>query len=75
DRGGSFGIGLAIVAAVAESHGGTVLLERPEGGSGARFVVRLPELAETGDAGDAGAAQAGSAGYPAAVTSASVNPS
>jgi two-component system, OmpR family, sensor kinase len=40
DRGGSFGLGLAIVRAVAESHGGSVTLEdaRP----GARFVVRLP---------------------------------
>jgi two-component system OmpR family sensor kinase len=56
DRGGSFGLGLAIVRAVAESHGGSVALEVPErdgwaGGStrgglgtcsGARFVVRLP---------------------------------
>ncbi len=44
DRGGSFGLGLAIVRAVAESHGGSVALEqtRPHG---ARFVVRLP-LAE-----------------------------
>jgi len=41
DRGGSAGLGLAIVRAVAESHGGTVELEAPEG-SGARFVVRLP---------------------------------
>jgi two-component system, OmpR family, sensor kinase len=45
DRGGSFGLGLAIVRAVAESHGGTVTLQRTdrEGAStGARFVVRLP---------------------------------
>jgi two-component system, OmpR family, sensor kinase len=42
DRGGSFGLGLAIVHAVAESHGGTVTLESvlPHG---ARFVVCLPE--------------------------------
>jgi two-component system, OmpR family, sensor kinase len=41
DRGGSFGLGLAIVSAVAASHGGSVTLDRnaPEG---ARFVVRLP---------------------------------
>ena len=42
DRGGSFGLGLAIVLAVAQSHGGTVTLEAVEEGSGARFVVRLP---------------------------------
>ena len=42
DRGGSFGLGLAIVRAVAESHGGTVALRRAKRGSGARFVVRLP---------------------------------
>jgi signal transduction histidine kinase len=40
DHGGSAGLGLSIVRAVAESHGGTVTLadRRP----GARFVVRLP---------------------------------
>jgi signal transduction histidine kinase len=43
DRGGSFGLGLAIVKAVAESHGGTVALEPTEAGTGARFIVRLPE--------------------------------
>jgi two-component system, OmpR family, sensor kinase len=45
DRGGSFGLGLAIVRAVAESHGGTVTLEPTHPGaerSGARFVVTLP---------------------------------
>ncbi len=42
DRGGSFGLGLAIVRAVAESHGGTVRLEGRAGASGARFVVTLP---------------------------------
>ncbi|MGO9959192.1 MAG: ATP-binding protein, partial [Solirubrobacteraceae bacterium] len=35
------GLGLAIVREVAESHGGTVMLERPASGHGARFVVRL----------------------------------
>jgi two-component system, OmpR family, sensor kinase len=41
DRGGSFGLGLAIVRAVAESHGGSVNLENHDP-HGARFVVRLP---------------------------------
>ena len=50
DRGGSSGLGLAIVRAVAESHGGTVTLEKPAPEEGANFVVRLP-LAPTG-AGD-----------------------
>jgi two-component system, OmpR family, sensor kinase len=42
DRGGSFGLGLSIVRAVAEQHGGSVVLA-PTGG-GARFVVTLPEM-------------------------------
>ena len=46
DRGGSFGLGLAIVRAVAESHGGSVTIEptgeRDGAPYGARFVVRLP---------------------------------
>ncbi|HEY2767861.1 MAG TPA: HAMP domain-containing sensor histidine kinase [Solirubrobacteraceae bacterium] len=49
DRGGSFGLGLAIVRAVAESHGGSVTLERTrrEGVEhGARFVVQLPLAGE-----------------------------
>jgi two-component system, OmpR family, sensor kinase len=35
------GLGLSIVRAVAESHGGSVTLERTASGTGARFVVRL----------------------------------
>jgi two-component system OmpR family sensor kinase len=50
DRGGSFGLGLAIVRAVAESHGGSVTVEptgqRDGAPYGARFVVRLPAQAE-----------------------------
>jgi two-component system, OmpR family, sensor kinase len=40
DRGSSSGLGLSIVRAVAESHGGSVVLEDAD--PGARFVVRLP---------------------------------
>ncbi len=42
DRGGSSGLGLSIVRAVAETHGGTVTLQEATTGHGARFVVRLP---------------------------------
>jgi signal transduction histidine kinase len=40
DRGGSFGLGLAIVYAVAQAHSGTVSASLGASG-GARFVVRL----------------------------------
>jgi signal transduction histidine kinase len=46
DRSGSSGLGLSIVRAVARSHSGTVSLEEPLDGRGARFVVRLPARAE-----------------------------
>jgi signal transduction histidine kinase len=49
--GGSFGLGLAIVRAVAESHGGSVALEQTHPGAespGARFVVTLPALSGGG---------------------------
>jgi signal transduction histidine kinase len=36
------GLGLSIVRAVAEAHGGSVALESAHPGHGARFVVRLP---------------------------------
>jgi two-component system, OmpR family, sensor kinase len=42
DRSGSSGLGLSIVRAVAGSHSGTVELEEPLDGRGARFVVRFP---------------------------------
>jgi two-component system, OmpR family, sensor kinase len=45
DRGSSSGLGLSIVRAVAESHGGSVTLE--DAGPGARFVVRLPRAETT----------------------------
>ena len=41
DRGGSSGLGLSIVRAVAETHGGSVRLETASSG-GARFVAELP---------------------------------
>ena len=41
DGGRSFGLGLSIVQAVAQAHGGTVRLETPADG-GTRFVVELP---------------------------------
>jgi two-component system OmpR family sensor kinase len=47
DRSGSSGLGLAIVRAVAESHHGTVTLEDPLDGRGARFVVRFPSETST----------------------------
>ncbi len=43
DRGSSSGLGLSIVRAVAESHGGSVTVE--DATPGARFVVRLPRAA------------------------------
>jgi signal transduction histidine kinase len=53
DRGGSFGLGLAIVHAVAASHGGSVQLEERSGGrEGARFVVRLPAYSDLDDDGE-----------------------
>jgi signal transduction histidine kinase len=47
DRGGSSGLGLSIVHAVAESHGGTVTIDSPtmNGAArarGTRFIVLLP---------------------------------
>jgi two-component system, OmpR family, sensor kinase len=44
DRGSSSGLGLSIVRAVAESHGGGVELE--DAGPGARFIVHLPLAAD-----------------------------
>ncbi len=45
DRGGSSGLGLSIVRAVADSHHGTVALVPPRDGRGARFEVRFPVAA------------------------------
>ncbi len=52
DRGGSFGLGLAIVAAVTAAHGGSVEADASPHG-GARFTVQLPaEGPTTPPAGD-----------------------
>jgi two-component system OmpR family sensor kinase len=51
DSGGSFGLGLAIVQAVAQSHGGSVALESSGEGTGARFIVRLPAASDLHDDG------------------------
>jgi len=45
---GGFGLGLAIVAAIAEAHGGTVLAS-PNGGGGLRVTVTLPAAGEPAD--------------------------
>jgi two-component system, OmpR family, sensor kinase len=42
DGGRGSGLGLSIVRAVVQAHGGTVSLERPEEGTGTRFVICLP---------------------------------
>jgi two-component system OmpR family sensor kinase len=52
DRGGSSGLGLSIVHAVAQSHGGTVTIESPTSNGvgrarGTRFAVTLPLSANT----------------------------
>ncbi len=44
DRGGSFGLGLSIVQAVAGSHGGEVTLDSTSHAGGARFVVTMPAI-------------------------------
>ncbi|HEX3692084.1 MAG TPA: HAMP domain-containing sensor histidine kinase [Solirubrobacteraceae bacterium] len=65
DRGGSFGLGLAIVRTVAESHGGSVSVEQTHPGAehpGARFVVRLPAESRSAGPSAEGATTDASAG-------------
>ena len=52
-RHGGLGLGLAIVRALVERHGGTVQAESPGLGRGATFTVRLPTLASQGAAPEA----------------------
>jgi signal transduction histidine kinase len=40
--GGGAGVGLAIVRAIAEAHGGTVRVGDPQNGSGAKIELELP---------------------------------
>jgi signal transduction histidine kinase len=46
-----FGLGLSIVAAIADAHGGTVAVEDAEP-TGARFVITLPPVLRLPDTGD-----------------------
>jgi two-component system OmpR family sensor kinase len=50
DGGRGSGLGLSIVRAVAESHGGAVALERPSDGRGTRFIISIPTDSGRADA-------------------------
>ncbi len=50
-RQGGLGLGLALVRALVERHGGTVQAESRGPGEGATFTVRLPALMRPGNAG------------------------
>ena len=45
-QGEGSGLGLSIVQEIARVHGGEAGCEAPSGGQGARFVIRLPQLAD-----------------------------
>ena len=48
--GGGLGIGLAVVRAIAESHGGTVSATSDGPGAGSEFTLRLPIVERQGTA-------------------------
>ena len=66
DGGRGSGLGLSIVRAVAELNGGSVTLERPNHGTGTRFVIRIPAYEAVPDGENASPAPGG---QPAAQTS------
>ncbi|MFM0553552.1 ATP-binding protein [Paraburkholderia sediminicola] len=45
---GGLGIGLAVVRAIAQSHGGTVSATSPGPGEGSEFTLRLPIVTSGG---------------------------
>jgi two-component system OmpR family sensor kinase len=68
DGGRGSGLGLSIVRAVAQSHGGSVSLEPSTSGRGARFVVRLPAEGADAPAGEPAAVGSGRAGGQTSTT-------
>ncbi|HEX2344510.1 MAG TPA: ATP-binding protein [Vicinamibacterales bacterium] len=49
-REGGLGLGLALARSFTELHGGTIAFESVESGTGSRFVVTLPAVAERDEA-------------------------
>ncbi|WP_437504696.1 sensor histidine kinase [Sorangium sp. So ce1099] len=45
----SLGLGLYIVREIVQAHGGTIVIESPDSGGGAAFVVRLPVEQQTSE--------------------------
>ena len=46
----SLGLGLYIVREIVQAHGGSIMIESPDSGGGAAFVVRLPVEQQTSEA-------------------------